>query len=103
VTQQIRIKLLESILENCSLAGLLLMPAIKIPGSPYRFSFFSNERNEPPHVHVKRENRTAKFWIKPVSLASSQGFASHELNKIENLVIEHQSEIERAWNEYFPE
>ena len=77
------------------------MPAIKIPGSPYRFSFFSNERNEPMHVHVRREKNKAKFWMNPVRLCNSQGFAAHELKKIENLIIEHQTEIERAWNEYF--
>jgi hypothetical protein len=77
------------------------MPAIQIPGSPYRFSFFSNERNEPMHVHVRREKNKAKFWMNPVRLCKSQGFAAHELKKIENLIIEHQTEIERAWNEHF--
>jgi len=77
------------------------MPAIKIPGSPYRFSFFSNERNEPPHVHIKREGKTAKFWINPVALAGNRGFAAHELNQIEKLVIEHEAQIGNAWNEHF--
>jgi hypothetical protein len=78
------------------------MPAIKIPGSPYKFFFYSNERNKPAHVHVSRAGKEAKFWIGPVALAANWGFAAHELNKIENLVIEHQVEIERVWNEHFP-
>jgi hypothetical protein len=39
--------------------------------------------------------------MNPVRLCKSQGFAAHELKKIENLIIEHQTEIERAWNEHF--
>jgi hypothetical protein len=53
-------------------------------------------------VHVSRDGREAKFWIGPVSLAANWGFAAHELNKIEKLVIEHQSEIESVWNKHFP-
>lgn len=37
------------------------MPTVLRSG-PYRFYFFSHERNEPPHVHVHRENLSAKFW-----------------------------------------
>jgi hypothetical protein len=77
-----------------------LMPAIKIPG-PYIIKFYSNENDEPAHVHVKRERKLAKFWIGPVHLESSRGFALHELQKIENLIKEHEHEIEAAWNKHF--
>ncbi len=30
------------------------MPTIPMPG-PYRFFFYSGDRDEPPHVHVERE------------------------------------------------
>ena len=40
------------------------MPAIKIPG-PYEFNFWSNERGEPSHVHVRRDGMNAKFWLRP--------------------------------------
>ena len=78
------------------------MPAIKIAGSGYRFQFYSNERNEPAHVHVTRGGYEAKFWIGPVSLARNDGFAAHELNKIKNLVREHEDEIRAAWDHHFP-
>ena len=78
------------------------MPAIKIPGSAYRFFFFSNERNESAHVHVSRAGKAAKFWIGPVVLAANEGFAAHELNKIEKLVIENETEIKRVWDQHFP-
>jgi hypothetical protein len=39
----------------------------------YRFYFFSNERNEPPHMHVDKGGRSAKFWLLPVGLARNFG------------------------------
>ena len=38
---------------------------------PYRIYFYSHEPNEPPHVHVDRDDQSAKFWLDPVALASS--------------------------------
>ena len=64
------------------------MPTVLRIG-PYRFHFYSRENNEPPHIHVERENMEAKFWLRPVSLARNHGFAQAELNHIENLVEEH--------------
>jgi len=43
----------------------------------------------------------AKFWIGPVSLESSRGFAVHELQKIESLIKEHEHEIQTAWDKHF--
>jgi hypothetical protein len=68
---------------------------------PYRFYFYSHEPNEPPHVHVDREELSAKFWLQPVELARNLGFAAHELRRIELLVEENQEELLEAWNGYF--
>ena len=32
---------------------------------PYRLFFYSTDREEPPHVHVEREEFHAKFWLDP--------------------------------------
>jgi hypothetical protein len=47
---------------------------------PYRVYFFSHEPNEPPHVHVDRDEQSAKFWLKPVGLALNLGFSPVELS-----------------------
>src|SRR5688572_3522127 len=44
------------------------MPTVARIG-PYRFFFYGNEGTEPPHIHVQRERRLAKFWLDPVLLA----------------------------------
>ena len=56
---------------------------------PYRLHFYSREGNEPPHIHVAREEMEAKFWLRPISLASNYGFGKPELDRIEKLVDEH--------------
>ena len=67
----------------------------------YRFYFFSNEGEEPPHIHVKADSNEAKFWLDPVSLAANYGFRSHELNEIEDLVEQHRTDLLEAWNDHF--
>ena len=68
---------------------------------PYRFFFFSNEGSEPPHIHVQRDRRLAKFWLAPGRLARSSNLASHELADIEALVRDNQSALLEAWHEFF--
>lgn len=75
------------------------MPTVLREG-PYRVYFHSHEPNEPPHVHVDRDDQSAKFWIDPVGLARNLGFASHELRRVARLVHSHQHQLLEAWNEY---
>ena len=67
----------------------------------YRFFFFSNESQEPPHIHVKAGGDQAKFWLDPIALASNHGFRAHELNNIERIIKQYQTDLIEAWNEYF--
>ena len=77
------------------------MPTIFRIGS-FRFFFFSDEGNEPTHIHVQKDNCLAKFWITPkVELASSIRFSSIELRKIQKHIEENKSLIEEKWNEHF--
>jgi hypothetical protein len=68
----------------------------------FRFFFYSNEGNEPPHEHVQHEAKIAKFWLDPVALAASGGFAAAELRTVEGLVVEQRQHFLEAWNEFFP-
>jgi hypothetical protein len=76
------------------------MPTVLRYG-PYRFYFFSHEPNEPSHVHVDRENMSAKFWLEPVSLAWNRGYSARELRTIERIIREHQKELLESWYGYF--
>ena len=76
------------------------MPTVLVIG-PYRFFFYSGDRDEPLHIHVERDNHTAKFWLQPVRLQNSGGFKSKELSRIQDLVEENQARFVEAWNEHF--
>ena len=76
------------------------MPTVKIIG-PYRFHFYSGDVHEPRHIHVQRDEATAKFWLEPVRPQSHQGFGRFELVCIQKLVVRHRAEFIRKWNDYF--
>ncbi len=76
------------------------MPTVLRVGR-YRFFFFSNEGQEPPHIHVKAGGDEAKYWLRPVELAANYGFNARELNVIERLVQEHEELFLEAWDEHF--
>jgi hypothetical protein len=76
------------------------MPTVLRVG-PYRFFFYAGDRDEPPHVHVEREQHRAKFWLAPVRLQNSGGFARHEINHLQGLVEENAELLLRGWDEYY--
>jgi hypothetical protein len=76
------------------------VPTVLLTG-PYRFYFFSHEPNEPPHVHVDRDDQSAKFWLEPVALARNLGFSPPELRRISRLVAENHDQIMERWREHF--
>ncbi len=76
------------------------MPTVLRIGS-YRFFFYAGDRHEPAHVHIEREDKSAKFWLDPVRFHNSGGFGSNEINKLHRLVVQNQDSLLRAWNEYF--
>jgi hypothetical protein len=76
------------------------MPTVLRSG-PYRFYFYSHEPNEPAHVHVDRDNDSAKFWLEPIGLARNLGFSGHELRTIERIIRDNHPELLEAWNDWF--
>lgn len=76
------------------------MPTVLREG-PYRLYSYSHEPNEPPRVHVDRDDLSAKFWLDPVSLARNFGFAARELRRLQSLVEENRYELLEARHGYF--
>jgi hypothetical protein len=68
---------------------------------PYRVYFYSHEPGEPPHVHVDRQDASAKFWLDAVALSSNVGFPPRELRVIEEIVSRNRKRLLRAWHDYF--
>lgn len=76
------------------------MPTVRRDG-PYRFCFYSGDRDEPPHVHVERDDCEAKFWLGPVRLERSRGFSRKEINQVPAIVEGSRRDLLDRWNEYF--
>lgn len=76
------------------------MPTVLRVG-PYRFFFYSGDRDEPPHVHVERDNKIAKFWLDPVRLQTVGRFDRSDIRRVNSLVEDNREILLRSWNEYF--
>ena len=76
------------------------MPSV-LRVAAYRFFFVSLDRSEPPHIHVQREKKVAKFWLDPVVLERAGGFSRVEINRIMKLVQEHRERLLEKWYEFF--
>ncbi|MBN2864331.1 MAG: DUF4160 domain-containing protein [Bacteroidales bacterium] len=64
----------------------------------YRLFFFSNEGNEPVHIHIEKAERYAKFWLDPLCVVINYGFTGKELREI---IERNELVIREKWNEYF--
>ena len=72
------------------------MPTIlRIKG--FRIGFYQADLLEPVHVHVRRQEGEAKYWMDPVELACTKGFKPHELTEIEKILLEHRDQVLAAW------
>jgi len=70
----------------------------------YRFFFHSNEGDprEPLHIHVRKGEAVAKFWLDPEPLvAHAYNMNSSELHELLDVAIENREAIARYWNEHF--
>lgn len=77
------------------------MPTILIIKG-YRFYFYSNENNEPIHIHVQKANGNAKWWLEPeMEEAYSYGFTPRQRRMIKEMVNDNAEQLILAWNEYF--
>lgn len=56
---------------------------------PYAVHFYSYDL---------RERKQAKFWLDPIELARSSGFAAQELRDIERMLRANQAQLIQLWN-----
>ena len=67
----------------------------------FRFFFYSEEGNEPIHIHVHYGGALAKFWVEPeIILASNIGLKSQEIKKAKILIQENKNLIQEKWDEF---
>jgi hypothetical protein len=75
------------------------MPTVLRIG-PYRFHFYSDERGEPPHIHVAAGGNECKFWLTPVRLARNRGLRVSEVRIAARLVKKHRVYLLSCYHEF---
>ena len=75
------------------------MPTVlRIKG--FRFHFYSDEMNEPPHIHIASADGECKFWLEPIVLARNFGLKPHIIRDVEKLVFENAEYLREKYNEF---
>jgi hypothetical protein len=68
---------------------------------PYRIYFYSYDCGEPRHMHVDRENWSAKFRLEPdVALEENHGYGRKELRDIERILRENLEVLRNEWDAF---
>ena len=66
----------------------------------YRFYFFAEEGNEPPHVHVDKGLGTLKLWLSALSIAYQEGLKPAEIRAILEIARENHQLLLDTWLEF---
>lgn len=68
---------------------------------PYRFYFYSYDCAEPRHMHVDRDDRSAKVWLDPdVTVAANHGYSRTELREIERITRANLEHLRHEWDAF---
>ena len=63
----------------------------------FKFWFYEADVNEPPHVHIGKDGKEAKFWLSPIREARAGRFKSHELGEIKRIIEQNHAFLLEAW------
>ena len=70
----------------------------------WRLFFYANERNEPPHVHCRKEDRECKFWLDienyEITEAYSYNISPRDRREIKKIIYQHFDYIVSEWNRF---
>ena len=70
----------------------------------YKFKFYSNENNEPAHIHITKGSGNAKYWLVPeTEEVYSYNFTIRERRDIRQMIKENSETLKKKWYEYFEE
>jgi hypothetical protein len=71
----------------------------------WRIFFYSNEGNEPIHVHAEKGNMECKFFLDPSLYEISEAFAYNlfpaSKREIRRIIFDHFDHIVNEWNNFF--
>ena len=66
----------------------------------FRFHFYSDEGDEPAHIHVTNGDGECKFWLNPVQLANNHGLDAVTIRKVESLIYENRILLREKFHDF---
>jgi hypothetical protein len=66
----------------------------------FRFHFYSNEGNEPPHIHVVGRGGEMKIWIPSLVTEFSYRLSPKDQRQVLEIVGQHVTLFMEKWNEF---
>ena len=70
----------------------------------WRFFFYSNEKNEPIHIHGRKGDKECKYWLDRKHFDIQQAFCFNMNDKdkrqVKKIIFEYFEFIEEKWGEF---
>jgi len=70
----------------------------------WRFFFYANERNEPIHIHCKKQEMECKYWLGVENFTLEEAYSynmSHkDKREVKKIIFEYFEFIESEWNRF---
>jgi len=70
----------------------------------WRFFFYSNERNEPIHIHAGKAEKECKYWLDPKHFDIAEAFCLNmnesDQRQVKKIIFEYFEFIEEKWAEF---
>jgi len=67
----------------------------------FRFFFYPNEANEPPHIHVSKGNGEMKIWLYTLTVEFSVGLKSNDERIALKIAKNNQRRFLKEWNKLY--
>lgn len=67
----------------------------------YKFRFYALDMDEPPHVHIVKDGKSLKVWLRSLEIAQNRGYTEVEIARLLAIVVERRDEWTDAWNDFF--
>ena len=71
----------------------------------WRFFFYSNEGNEPIHIHCKKAEKECKYWLDCENYALLEAYSynmnSKDKREVKRIVFEYFEFVESEWNKFY--
>jgi len=67
----------------------------------HKFRFYALDRDEPPHVHVVKDDKSLKVWLQSLEVVRNNGYSEQDVARLLAVIGEHRDDWIGAWNDFF--